>query len=42
VLFYNAPSWVFTLIYSLFGALVAATWWRWPPRRGGPRDLQTD
>lgn len=33
-LFYEAPSWVFTLAYSLFGALVAWTWWRFPPRRG--------
>ncbi len=33
VLFYQAPSWAFTLLYSLFGALVLATWWRWPPRR---------
>ncbi|MEZ6067535.1 MAG: DUF2784 domain-containing protein [Planctomycetaceae bacterium] len=34
-LFFTAPPWVFTLIYSLFGALVAGTLWvaplRWRP-----------
>jgi hypothetical protein len=24
---------VFALAYTLFGLAVAATWWRWPPRR---------
>lgn len=33
LLYYEAPSWVFTLAYSLFGAIVAATWWYFPPRR---------
>lgn len=32
-LFWRAPAWVFTTAYVAFGALVAATWWRWPPRR---------
>jgi hypothetical protein len=27
VLFYDAPAWVFTLIYSLFGGLVTLIWW---------------
>jgi hypothetical protein len=27
ILFYQAPDWVFTLIYSLFAALVAASWY---------------
>ncbi|MDO8343427.1 MAG: DUF2784 domain-containing protein, partial [Cellvibrio sp.] len=31
LMYYEAPSWVFTLAYSLFGLLVAATWWRFPP-----------
>ena len=30
-LYYEAPAWVFTLGYSIFGLLVAATWWRFPP-----------
>ena len=33
LLYYDAPPWVFTLAYSLFGALVAAAWWWVPPRR---------
>jgi hypothetical protein len=32
-LFWRAPAWVFTATYLAFGALVAATWWRFPPRR---------
>lgn len=32
LIFFSAPLWVFTLAYTLFGALVLATWvWR-PPR----------
>ena len=37
LLYYEAPSWVFSLAYSLFGLLVAVVWWRFPPtsrRRG--------
>lgn len=34
LLFFEAPGWVFALVYTLFGLAVAATWWRWPPRRG--------
>ena len=36
-LFWNWPPWVFTAIYVAFGALVALTWWRFPPRRSQPR-----
>ena len=32
-LFWSAPPWVFTAIYTAFGAAVAWTWWRFPPRR---------
>ena len=32
ILYYEAPAWVFTLCYSLLGALVVATWWYFPPR----------
>jgi polyferredoxin len=35
LLFYDAPVWVFTLAYSLFGLLVVASWWSFPPRRAG-------
>ncbi|MBL0142544.1 MAG: DUF2784 domain-containing protein [Betaproteobacteria bacterium] len=34
LLYWNAPGWVFTTVYVAFGAFVAATWWRIPPRRG--------
>ena len=40
LIYYEASSWVFTLVYSVFGLLVAATWWRFPPttkRRGASR-----
>jgi polyferredoxin len=31
-LFWDWPAWVFTAIYAAFGALVAWTWVRFPPR----------
>lgn len=31
VIYYEAPQWVFTWVYTLFGLLVVATWWRFPP-----------
>lgn len=31
LLYYDAPAWVFTVVYSLFGLAVAAAWWRYPP-----------
>ena len=34
LLYYEAPSWVFTLAYSLFALGVLAAWWYFPPRRG--------
>ena len=33
LLYFDAPPWVFTLGYSLFGLLVVATWWYFPPAR---------
>jgi hypothetical protein len=33
ILFYDAPPWAFTLAYTLFGLLVIAVWWRFPPLR---------
>lgn len=32
LLYYDAPAWVFTLGYSLFGLAVIASWWYFPPR----------
>ncbi len=40
LLFYEAPGWVFTLAYSLFGLLVAASWWAYPPVLRVPRSSQ--
>lgn len=34
LLYYDFPEWVFILGYSLFGLLVIALWWFFPPRRG--------
>ena len=31
LLFYSAPPWVFVLAYTVFGALVVAVWFRFPP-----------
>ena len=33
LLYYQAPTWVFTLVYTAFGLLVCASWWWVPPRR---------
>ncbi|RJG05549.1 DUF2784 domain-containing protein [Noviherbaspirillum cavernae] len=32
LLYYEAPAWVFTMGYSLFGLAVVAAWWYFPPR----------
>lgn len=37
ILYYRAPEWVFALIYSLFGALVAASWYWVRPRHFGEK-----
>ena len=41
LLFYEAPTWVFTLLYSAFAAAVAATWWRYPPKRASSAGAAT-
>lgn len=38
VLYFEAPLWVFTVAYSLFGLVVVATWWYFPPRFGRRRE----
>jgi hypothetical protein len=35
ILYYDAPAWVFAFAYSLFGLVVVATWWYFPPKFGG-------
>jgi hypothetical protein len=39
LLYCDIPTWVFALCYSLFGLLVLATWWYFPPR---PRRRRND
>ncbi len=34
LLYYQAPPWVFTLAYTLFGLAVVVIWWIFPPRTG--------
>lgn len=33
VMFYQAPGWVFALVYTLFALAVVAAWLRWPPHQ---------
>lgn len=33
LLYYDAPEWVFVLVYTAFGLLVVITWVRFPPRK---------
>lgn len=37
LLYWQAPPWVFTLAYTLFGGAVVAGWWLVPPARRPPR-----
>jgi len=32
LLFFNAPSWVFILAYTVFGLIVVCAWWLFPPQ----------
>jgi Protein of Unknown function (DUF2784) len=32
-LYIDAPTWAFDLAYTIFGLLVVAAWWYFPPRR---------
>ena len=36
LLYYSAPGWVFTVVYTLFGALVMATYVYYRPGTSGP------
>lgn len=36
-LYYDLPMWVFALLYTGFGLLVAWAWWRFPPAAGGQK-----
>ena len=37
LLYYEAPGWAFTLAYSVFGLLVLAVWFCYPPQRRSHR-----
>ena len=39
LIFYDAPSWAFTLVYTLFGALVLAAFVCYPPGRRPARHV---
>ena len=41
LLFYDAPLWMFTLLYTAFGLLVAIAWWKFPPARRRSRRDET-
>lgn len=38
LLYYDAPSWVFVLGYSVFSLFVLAAWWYFPPRSRSHRN----
>lgn len=38
VLYYDAPAWLFTVVYTLFAVAVVATWWFFPPQFGRRSD----
>jgi hypothetical protein len=33
ILYYDAPAWIFSVVYSVFGGLVVASWVIVPPKR---------
>lgn len=40
LLYYQAPAWVFTTAYTLFGSLVLLCYFGYPPRRGRSSRIQ--
>jgi hypothetical protein len=32
IMYFQAPLWVFAIVYTLFGLLVILAWWRFPPK----------
>ena len=33
LIFFQAPTWVFTVLYTVFALLVLGAWWVFPPQR---------
>jgi Protein of Unknown function (DUF2784) len=42
LLFYDAPPWVFTMVYTAFGMLVVLTWLKYPPRCSSANQKPSD
>ena len=40
VLYFDAPIWMFAVVYTVFGLLVLAAWWYFPPARRTRRDAR--
>ena len=38
ILFYDFPTWIFTIAYTVFAALVVVTWFVVPPTKRGSAD----
>lgn len=41
LIYYEAPVWVFALVYTGFGLLVALAWWRYPPQADNKQNRAT-
>jgi len=41
ILYYEAPLWLFAIVYTGFGLFAAWVWWRYPPRAGKPKNSAT-
>lgn len=42
LLFWEAPAWVFTSLYTAFAAACVGAQWRWPPRTGSRADSRAE
>ena len=43
LLYYDLQPWVFTVAYTVFGLLVVAAWWCFPPQRNrGTRERESE
>ncbi len=42
IIFFEAPIWLFALAYTVFGLLVIAVWWYFPPMRNKRRTPSTE
>ena len=42
IMYFQAPLWVFAIVYTLFGLLVILAWWRFPPKLLQSKKCQTN